>query len=245
MALCLGESLLYRSGFDARDQLNRYCNWKNHGYFSSTGECFDVGGTVRGSLLRFESNGDPIAGPTDPSTAGNGSLMRLAPVVLYFFPDIDKVHHFSAESSRTTHGAPEAVECCELLAQLLCNALRGEEKSRVLSLKELSLQEPKVAAIALGSYAEKSRASIVGSGYAVASLEAAIWCLHNTASFREAILEAANLGDDADTTAAIVGQMAGAFYGVEGIPGDWLAKLYLREEIEGMADRLWEVATKQ
>lgn len=245
MALCLGQSLLDKQGFDALDQMTRYLKWMRHGYFSSTGRCFDIGLTVRDALLRFEHNGKPFAGLTNPQTAGNGSLMRLAPVVLYFFPVVDEVVGYCAESSRTTHGAAEAVECCKLFGRLLCNALRGEEKPSVLRAQDLTLHEPKVAAIADMSYAGKSRDKILGSGYSVQSLEAALWCFHSTESFGEAILMAANLGDDADTTAAITGQIAGAYYGVDGIPGEWLAKLHLRTQIEAMADALYGTASRR
>jgi len=244
MALCLGQSLLECGGFDALDQMTRYLKWMRHGYFSSTGRCFDIGLTVRDALLRFEHNGKPYAGSTNPQTAGNGSLMRLAPVVLYFFPVVEEVVGYCGESSRTTHGAAEAVECCKLFGRLLCNALRGEEKGLVLRAGDLTVQEPKVAAIARGSYIGKSRDEIVGNGYCVQSLEAALWCFHMTSSFEETILMAANLGDDADTTAAITGQIAGAYYGVGGIPGRWLAKLHMRAEIEAMADALCGAASR-
>jgi ADP-ribosyl-[dinitrogen reductase] hydrolase len=110
MALCLAESLLARRGFDARDQMGRYLNWWKWGYLSSTGTCFDIGATVLSALERFESSGEPYCGSLDPETAGNGSLMRLAPVALFYGRNIDEVVRFSAQSSRTTHGAPEAVE---------------------------------------------------------------------------------------------------------------------------------------
>lgn len=96
-------------------------------------------------------------------------------------------------------------------------------------------------AITQGLYREKERADIVGSGYAVASLEAALWCFHHTDSFAEAVLAATNLGDDVDTTAAIVGQVAGVYYGVQGIPEDWLAKVWMREHIQVVADELMRV----
>ncbi len=124
MALCLADSLLTRGTFDAVDQLQRYLRWRREGYLSSTGQCFDVGGTVRQALDRFASTGDPASGPTDPSTAGNGSLMRLAPVVLFYYPDRERIDHYAAESSRTTHGAEEAVASCRMLATVL-NALLG------------------------------------------------------------------------------------------------------------------------
>ena len=111
MALCLAESLLNKKGFDAADQMGRYLNWWQSGYLSSTGECFDIGMTVREALTRYLENSQPFAGSTDPYTAGNGSLMRLAPIVLYYFPDPERIRRFSADSSRTTHAAPEALEC--------------------------------------------------------------------------------------------------------------------------------------
>ncbi len=92
------------------------------------------------------------------------------------------------------------------------------------------------------SYFEKSRDEVRGSGYAVASLEAALWCFHTTSSFEAAVLDAVNQGEDADTTAAIVGQVAGAFYGVQGIPATWLEKLHRRMEILGMAEALYGAA---
>ncbi len=119
MALCLATSLLERNGFDARDQMVRYVNWWKWGYLSSTGTCFDIGGTVRDALEQFERTGDPFSGSTEPRTAGNGSLMRLAPVVLFYHGDPCAVGDFAAKSSRTTHASAEALECCRLFAQFL------------------------------------------------------------------------------------------------------------------------------
>ena len=242
MALCLAESLLERDGFDARDQMGRYLNWWKWGYLSATGTCFDIGATVQSALERFENSGDPYSGSLDPETAGNGSLMRLAPVALFYGAHVDEVVRFSAQSSRTTHGAPEAVECCELLGLVLARCLGGISKQAVLNGAGLSLKEPKVLELAAGQYFDKSRSEVRGSGYAVASLEAALWCFHTTSTYESAVLEAANLGEDADTTAAIVGQVAGAFYGVRGIPTTWLEKLHMRDEIVAMAARLYERA---
>lgn len=122
MALCLAESLIARGGFDAHDQMTRYLNWWRWGHRSSTGECFDIGTTVRDALARFERTGDPWAGSDDPQTAGNGSLMRLAPVVLWAHPDLEQAKQLAAASSRTTHAAAEAVEACMLFAELMHRA---------------------------------------------------------------------------------------------------------------------------
>ncbi|EXF94430.1 ADP-ribosylglycohydrolase [Pseudomonas fluorescens HK44] len=242
MALCLAESLLTKNGFDATDQMGRYLNWWQWGYLSSTGDCFDIGMTVREALTHYQETGNPFAGSTDPFTAGNGSLMRLAPVVLFYFPDIDQINVFSSSSSRTTHAAPEAIECCQLFAELICRALQGASKSDLRHLGHTHFSEPKVAAIAGGNYLAIPKSEIVGTGYCVASLEAALWCFHHTDSFEDAILQAANLGDDADTTAAIVGQLAGAFYGVQAIPRNWLAKLHMCDEIRAIADALLQAS---
>lgn len=236
MSICLAQSLLHREGFDATDQMNRYLNWWHWGYPSPTGECFDIGMTVQDALLRFTATGEPIAGSTSPNTAGNGSLMRLAPVVLRFYPDLSDVLQYARLSSQTTHGAAEAVECCAVLAEIIANALSGmDSKSNVLSVSQDGLTSSAVISIAHADYLSKSRDQIQGSGYCVASLEAALWSFATTESFEAAILAAANLGDDADTTAAIAGQVAGAFYGVDDIPRHWREQLYMSEDIDAMA----------
>ncbi|MBK5528479.1 ADP-ribosylglycohydrolase family protein [Pseudomonas sp. TH06] len=242
MALCLAESLLNKNGFDAADQMGRYLNWWKWGYLSSTGECFDIGMTVSQALSQYQQTGEPFAGSIDPYSAGNGSLMRLVPVVLFYFPDAQKIQRFSADSSRTTHAAPEAIECCQLFADLIGKALLGASKTELRHSSVTTLTQAKVAAIARGDYIAKSIDEIRGSGYSVQSLEAALWCFHHTDSFAAAILQAANLGDDADTTAAIVGQLAGAYYGVRDIPENWLEQLHEAEEITATADRLLEAS---
>ena len=242
MALCLAESLITKQGFDAHDQMTRYVNWWRWGYLSATGECFDIGMTVCSALQKFLVTGDALAGATDPKSAGNGSLMRLVPIVLYYYPDLEKIQHFSALSSRTTHGAPEAIQACMLFASLLASALAGESKTALIR-SPVELSETKLQAIADGNYLAKSVDQIRGNGYAVDSLEAALWCFQHTESFAQAVLTAANLGEDADTTAAIVGQIAGAHYGVQAIPATWLTQLHMRQEIQTMASSLFQAAS--
>jgi ADP-ribosyl-[dinitrogen reductase] hydrolase len=236
MALCLAASLLERSAFDAADQMTRYLRWYREGYQSSTGRCFDIGNTVRGALLRFAASGEPYAGSADPSAAGNGSLMRLAPVVLFFHGDAAAVVSHAIASSRTTHAAPEALECCALFARLIDNALAGRDP---LAADPALYLEPRVRALAAGDYRGKRRDEVRGTGYCVAALEAALWCVATTASFEAAVLAAANLGDDADTTAAITGQLAGAHYGVAAIPHDWLETLHDAAGIGAIARALY------
>lgn len=239
MALCLATSLIERGGFDAHDQMRRYCRWADTGYLSSTGICFDIGTTVQSALRRYQREGNPFAGSTDPRSAGNGCIMRLAPIPMYYFPDLGAVEQAAGESSRTTHGTAECVEACRLFARIICRALLGQARDEVmLGDAESLVAGESIRAIARGAYRSKSEADIRGTGYVVQSLEAALWAFARTDSFQEAILLAANLGDDADTTAAVCGAVAGAFYGVRGIPTHWLERLALRSEITRLADRL-------
>ena len=246
MALCLATSLLERDGFDARDQMERYCRWADQGYLSSTGRCFDIGGTVAAALSRFQRSGEPFAGSTHPHSAGNGSIMRLAQVPLFYFPDLEATERYAADSSRTTHGAAECIDACRLLARIIYRALQGKTRDTVVHGDRKTFSgKGKIVAIASGAFQDKAIRDIRGSGYVVESLEAALWCFTNTDSFREAVLLAANLGDDADTTAAVCGQVAGAFYGAAEIPAGWLEQLAQRAKITYLAEQLFDRAGRR
>ena len=246
MALCLAESLLECGGFDAADQMRRYVRWRSEGYLSSTGHCFDIGNTVSAALSRFVRDGDPYAGSTDPRSAGNGSLMRLAPVPMFYAGDAAEAIAMAAESSRTTHQAQEAVDACRYFAGLLVGALHGVDKETLLSpaycpVKGLWERNPlaeKIAHIAAGSFKARNPPDIRGTGYVVESLEAALWAFHRSSDFREGALMAVNLGDDADTTGAIYGQIAGAHHGAQSIPPPWRQQLAMSAEITSLADQI-------
>lgn len=194
MALCLAESLLQANGFDPTDQMKRYVKWFREGYLSSKDHCFDIGNATRDALLSFEKTGRPYAGSADPWSAGNGSIMRLAPVPLFYAEDPALALEMCARSSATTHAAKNAVDA----------------------------------------------SLIKGSGYVVESLEAALWAFHHSSSFEEGLLLAVNLGDDADTTGAVYGQLAGAYYGMEGLPPKMCAIIKHRKLIEAIAVRLYQ-----
>jgi len=240
MALCLATSLVEKNGFDALDQMQRYLRWLDEGYLSSTGKFFDIGATIRAALERFRVSGKPLSGSKHPSSAGNGSLMRLAPVVMFYAPNLARARTYAGKSSTTTHAAQECVLACKLFAGMLVGALEGQDKQTLLSQSAFSSEDipEKINAIARGDYKEKTAQHIRGNGYVIDSLEAALWCFWKTDNFKDAILTATNLGEDADTTAAICGQIAGAFYGQTGIPASWLEKLHLRAEIIHLADSL-------
>lgn len=239
MALCLADSLLACQNFDAQDQLNRYLRWAMTGYNSvREGQpAFGIGNHTCNELANFQQTGRSYSQNSDPNNAGNGSLMRVAPISLFYFHQPENIKRYAVLSSKTTHASPACLEACGYFAELLANALRGKEKTAIFDGFELNDYQH-IAHIVRGDYQSKSADEIKGSGYVVESLEAALWAFWHTDTFREAILLAANLGDDADTTAAICGQIAGAFYGVENIPENWLKWLYRQEDIAQIAERL-------
>ena len=239
MALCLGASLDESQAFDPNDQMERYLSWRDDGYLSSNGRCFDIGLTTSRALENFRASRDPFSGPTHSHSAGNGSIMRLAAVPIFFYPNADEAVRLAGESSRTTHGTLECIEACRLMAAMLCKAFAGASKAEMLfDHDENTFTAPAVREIARGDYRDKGEDDIRGSGYVIRSLEAAAWCLLRTENFRDAVLRAVNLGEDADTTGAVVGQLAGAYYGEAAIPAGWLEKLVMRDEIRSLADRL-------
>lgn len=239
MALCLADSLLACQGFDPNDQLNRYLRWALSGYNSvRQGQpAVDIGNHTRNELADFQQTGRSYSPNAELHRSGNGSLMRLAPIPLFYFHQPDSLRRYAKLSSKTTHASAACLEACAYFAELLANALRGKEKSALFDGFEIA-EFPQITHIVRGDYRQKTAEQIKGSGYVVESLEAALWAFWQTDNFRDAILLAANLGDDADTTAAICGQIAGAFYGEQGIPAQWLEWLYRRDDIAQIAERL-------
>lgn len=251
MALCLAESLLECRGFNPVDQLERYVRWYFDGHWSSTGRCVDIGRATSNALERFERTGEPYPGDAAPVAGGNGPLMKLAPVALAYARRPLDALRYAAECARTTHGAPEAADACRYFAGLLVGALRGESASALLhhgpfepiaGVWSDQPLDPKIAAVAAGSFMIYEPPMILGGGYVVDALEAALWAVRSTHAFEDAVLAATNLGNDADTTAAICGQLAGALYGVRGIPEHWRERVVMGEEILELAEGLYRMA---
>ena len=246
MALCLAESLSECGGFDPADQMDRYVRWHRDGHLSSTGACFDIGNTTLAALTRYRRTGDPLAGVADPHSAGNGSLMRLAPVPLFFAADAERAIGLSGDSSRTTHGAETCIDACRYFGGLIVGAANGATKDELLAPRyapvagiwERTPLCAEVDEVAGGSFLRREPPEIVGSGYVVKSLEAALWAFARAENFEHGCLLAANLGNDADTTAAIYGQIAGAFRGLDDIPERWRNRVAHAPLITGLADKL-------
>ncbi|CAF2085095.1 unnamed protein product [Rotaria magnacalcarata] len=271
MALCLASSLLTQKTFDPYNQMVRYKWWYKHGYLSSTGHCFDIGSATRQALdefcqrqkvvmktlsLRTENDADQLSftdvknkidkfdiNCSKPGKAGNGALMRLAPVPLFFFRDPALAVNLSGESARLTHGDKKAVDACRYYGALIVAAVRGESHENLTDesfyaahkdwFGDSGLDE-EILRIAEGSFKTRDGYAngIRGKGYVVDALEAALWAFSkHKGSFKDGVLAAVNLGDDTDTTAAIYGQLAGAYYGADHIPPEWLQRLYAKDLI--------------
>lgn len=238
MAVCLAESQLAHPDLDPRDLMTRFLSWRDDGVNSPTGTCFDIGITTRAALDLFKRTQQPLAGDTDPHTAGNGSVMRLAPVALRWWRAPAKAEAAARLQSRTTHGAAEAVDGCALLARVLCRLIAGEGKTA------LTDDDPAWAAairvIGQGGWRGKQRDAIRSSGYVVHTLEAAFWVVEQAENFHDAVLAAANLGDDADTVAAVTGQLADALWGYSAIPDVWRERLHDHDRLTELGYALFD-----
>ncbi|RRD04595.1 ADP-ribosylglycohydrolase family protein [Arachnia propionica] len=248
MTLCLATSLVEMGGHDPRDQLERFRRWYRDGYLSSTGSCFDIGNQTVAALLDFEATGEPYRPYAGEGSAGNGSLMRVAPLVLAYWRDPATAIRLSGDHSRTTHPARACVESCEAFGELLAAAVAGASKPELFALAMARAEQvttPRLAEILAGSFRGRDRDAISSSGHVLDSLEAALWAFDATDDFASAVRLAVNLGDDADTVGAICGALAGAFHGSSGIPERWRNRLHDAQLIEklglALARGIWSV----
>lgn len=241
LALCLGYSLIEKKSFEPADIMKRFHAWWREGYMSCTGHCFDIGNTTKAALSRFEEKGELFSGaPTDPAT--NGSIMRLAPVPLYFFNDQEKCIFYAGESSRLTHAPAACIDACRALALFIQRALHGMSKDEILHYERESLGaiSAEIENVLLGSYKNKSREEISSAGLAHTCLEASLWAFYHTENFNDGVLLAVNLGEDSDTTGAVFGQLAGAYYGIKEIKAEFIDGLWDRQLIEKLALKLYQ-----
>ncbi|MSR30691.1 MAG: ADP-ribosylglycohydrolase family protein [Gemmataceae bacterium] len=230
LALALADSIAI-AGWDLQDQASRYTSWWMEGKYSVNGRCFDIGLTTREALVNFLRDKNALTSGVRPeNSSGNGSIMRLAPVPIYFaahFPaNLRELSRLAEESSLPTHASPQCLSACRYLALVLAALIQGESREAVMApdwqpLKELNAIQPLhplIQEVTQGSFRRRQPPAIRGSGWVVKSLEAALWAFDDSLAFDEAVLKAVNLGDDADTTAAVCGQLAGAYWGEQGIP---------------------------
>jgi ADP-ribosylglycohydrolase len=250
MALALADSIA-TAGWDLNDQASRYVDWWQTGKYSVNGHCFDIGFATRSALARFVGTRNAqTSGDRSERASDNGSIMRLAPVPIRFGSlyagHLAEYSKLAAESSWPTHASEQCVSACRYLATLLAALIHGEPREDILSpdwpgLRQLNAIQPLhplIQEVAEGSFRRKPPDAIRGTGWVVNSLEAALWAFHAAESFEEAVLKGINLGDDADTTGAVCGQLAGAYWGETGIPEPLRSGLARRNMLENALARM-------
>lgn len=238
MALALADSI-FKKGWNLQDQMTRYLDWFQNGRYTIGDHYYAISYTTRQSLIKFELDGNANnSGDNSVEFSGNGSIVRLAPISIFYsdrYPDnIEELSKKAEQSSKTTHSNSQCISACKYMTLIISGLIAGEAKDMVLSAKwdKLKLIRPldsSIEKIVSGSY---RREEVRGSGWVVASLEAALWAFHDANNFEEAVLRAVNLGEDADTTGAVCGQIAGAYWGESNIPDNLVHDLKRKDLIE-------------
>lgn len=259
MALCLAESLIEKNNFDSVNQMQKYVAWYRNGYHSVKDHCFDIGGATRSAIEHFERTGSPVA--IDKFAEGNGAIMRLAPIPLFYHRSFDIMMKMCKENSITTHNAMGSIQTCELMGAIIYMCLNSSGYKECITnsfswpfevynfFDSKKFLHEKIHNIIKGTYKYKTPPKddkggdecVSGNAHAPSTLEAALWGFHNTDNFKDGALAVVNLGGDADTTGAVYGQIAGAYYGLSGIPKEWVDKIYNIELIKDYATKLYEL----
>jgi ADP-ribosyl-[dinitrogen reductase] hydrolase len=253
LALCLAEELT--EGYDVKRIGNSFVRWLYENHWTPYGKVFDVGISTKRALERLRNGAEPnLAGNRDESSNGNGSLMRILPLLFHIRPmeSADERFNLIREVSGITHAHMRScLACCYYLemAQALCkdeDIQRAYEQTNVSFMKlteEMHIshhETEKFRRLLDGHIAELSEKDIRSSGYVMDTLEASVWCVLTEGSYKEAVLKAVNLGQDTDTTGAVTGGLAGLIYGAESIPKDWLSKIARMEDIENLIRKMTE-----
>ncbi|WP_226065431.1 ADP-ribosylglycohydrolase family protein [Kaistella polysaccharea] len=252
MTFCLAEALTH--DFDLNRIAQNFVKWYHENFWTARGEVFDIGIATREAINRIAKGGQPeFAGSTDASSNGNGSLMRILPLLFYIKDlPIEERYQITKKVSSITHGHIRSVISCFYYIEFARAILLGKEKFEIyqnlqteipdfLNTRSINPNEISIFnRLFQENISEFEEAEIFSSGYVLHSLEASIWCLLTTENYKDATLKAVNLGEDTDTTAAIAGGLAGLVYGFDSIPKSWVEQLARKEDIDDLAKRMWE-----
>jgi ADP-ribosyl-[dinitrogen reductase] hydrolase len=242
LLLCTVESLL--DGFDTSTMGEAFTRWLNKGYWTPWGTTFDVGNSTHSSIRRMMKGIPPTeAGGRGENDNGNGSLMRILPVGIFFAgKPIDELLAAVHCASSITHRHPRTLMACGFYCLMVCALMEGSspdeaykyaiDQARVYYTKMPFAEELNhFDRLFSGLMGSVTQTAIKSGGYVIHTLEASIWCLLNSNSFQEAVLKAVNLGEDTDTTGCVTGGLAGVYYGLNGIPKEWLDAIVRKEDI--------------
>ncbi|PID89396.1 MAG: hypothetical protein CSB01_02195 [Bacteroidia bacterium] len=250
LTFCLAEALTH--GFNLDKIGENFIRWYMFGFWTAYGEVFDIGETVRRSIHRLNNGCSPeLAGGADELDNGNGALMRILPLLFYIKEkSIEERFLITQKVASITHRHIRSTIACFYYLEFAKQILEGKRLleiyhnlqtliSSFLIEKGIDIKEIAVYNHLLkGKIYKLPESEITAECYVVETLEASIWSLLTTNNYKEATLQAVNLGDDTDTTAAVTGGLAGLYYGFEGIPNDWVAQIVKRKDIENLAERL-------
>ncbi len=237
MMLCLASSIIANKGKQgAATVLAKYSKWALEGYMSSIDRCFDIGNTIREAILDYCRNNVLEAATSEPYKAGNGSLMRIAPIPIVWNASPSEAWRQGEISSRTTHTNPECIWACGFFSALCAMAIGSAATKETLLNYTRDHYGSKYK-----SFEGKTRDQIRTSGYVVHTLEAALWAFFSTETFEDGLILIVNMGDDADTVGAVFGCLAGAYYGIDAIPARWRGALLKPELLEDTFRGLWAV----
>ena len=238
MTLALTNSLAEHPSLNMDDVVTRFLAW-------SAGKPKDIGLTTRAALNALEAGapwdvaGTKVVGFASGSAAGNGSVMRCAPVALRFRADPARLVSASRDSARVTHADPRCQWAAVAVNQGIAYLLSGGTTDKLIEAAAAGIEEKETLS-ALRKVQNLKREQVRSGGFVLDTMQAAYWSLLQTDSFEEAAVMAVNLGGDTDTTGAVTGALAGAVYGESAIPARWLDRVHHRAELTGLADRLLE-----
>jgi ADP-ribosyl-[dinitrogen reductase] hydrolase len=246
LMLCTVESLI--EGFNTYRMGQLFSRWLNQGHWTPWGRAFGVGRTTRASITRMTTGSLPeSAGGTDESDNGNGSLMRILPVGVYFAAlSPSEIIEYAHRASSLTHRHPRSAIACGFYCLMVSSLLRGNNPDSAYreairdALRAYDDRQPYVdefphfARLLSGWIGGLEEGRVESGGYVIHTLEAAVWCLLTTNTFKEAVLKAINLGGDADTTGAVTGGLAGIWYGSDAIPEEWISATARKDDIEAL-----------
>lgn len=249
LMLCLAESMV--EGLDLQKLAQKFIAWKNDNYWTARGWVFDIGIATRQAIERLENGTPPeLAGGFDEMDNGNGSLMRILPLVMYIKDlDIDQRYEWTKKVSSLTHAHVRSVMACFYYLEFAKKIVEGKDKFQAYTelqsemithfeKREINPQEiQKFSRLLTKDISTVNEKYIQSRGYVIYTLEAAVWCILTTSNYKEAVLKAVNLGEDTDTTAAVAGGLAGLIYGIESIPKEWLEVIARKLDIVELANR--------
>lgn len=250
LSFCLSEALTEK--FSLQQIADNFVRWLHHNFWTPRGKVFDVGIATSQAIRRLKEGYPPeLAGGTDESDNGNGSLMRILPLITHIKDKpIDERYQITKQVSSITHGHIRSVIACYYYLECARHIINGKDKLQAYKILQKEIPEylsylsvnPKEIALFdrllnqdIYTLSEKD---IHSSGYVLHTLEASIWCLLTTSDYREAVLKAVNLGEDSDTTGAVTGGLAGLLYGWETIPQSWMDQLVRRDDIIDLGIRM-------